>query len=92
MIEHSKGKVSTFKGLKRKKTTRGYRGKDQEGKNKRFKGTYYIYNKEEHKVNECRSCHKKNKKDHPQANLTEHASLSLLVVVSEVNLTTNNKD
>ena len=57
-----------------------------------FKGTCYIYNKEGHKANECRSHLKKNKKNHPQANLTDHASLSLSAVVSEVNLTTNNKD
>jgi len=39
-------------------------------------------------------CHriKKNKKDHPQANLTNHALPSLSAVVSELNLTTNNKD
>ena len=39
VIEDSKGKASTFKGLKQKKTAQGYKGKDQEGKNKRFKGT-----------------------------------------------------
>ena len=37
MIEDSKGKTSTFKGLKRKKTVEGYKGKVQEGKNMRFK-------------------------------------------------------
>ena len=57
----------------------------------RFKGTCYICNKEGHKVDECRSRPKK-KKDHPQANLTDHASSSLSAMVSEVNLTTNNKD
>ena len=45
-----------------------------------------------YKANECRSHPKKNKKDHPQASLTNHASLSLSAVVSEVNLTTNNND
>ena len=39
VIEDSKGKASTFKGLKRKKTAQGYKGKVQEGKNMRFKGT-----------------------------------------------------
>ena len=34
MIEDLKEEVSTFKGLKRKKTAPGYKGKDQEGKNK----------------------------------------------------------
>ena len=92
VIEDSKGKASTFKGLKQKKTAQGYKDKDQEGKNKRFKGTCYICNKEGHKANECHSHPKKNKKDHLQANLTDHASPSLSVVVSEVNLTTNNKD
>ena len=38
----------------------------------RFKGTCYICNREGHKVNECRSLLKKNKKSHPQANLTDH--------------------
>jgi len=42
MIEDSKGKASTSKGLKWKKTAPGYKGIDQEGKNKRFKGTCYI--------------------------------------------------
>ena len=60
VIENSKGKASTFKGLKRKKTTPGYKGKDQEGKSKHFKGTYYICNKERHKADEYRSCSKKN--------------------------------
>ena len=91
MIEDSKGKMSTSIGLKRKKTAQGYRGKDKEGKNKRFKGTCYIYNKEGYKTNECHSHLKKNKNDHPQANLTDHALPSLSAVVSEVNLTTNNK-
>jgi len=58
----------------------------------RFKGTCYICNKEGHKANECRSLLKKNKKNHPQANLTDHESPSLSDVVSKVNLTTNNKD
>ena len=40
------GKASTSKGLKRKKTAQGYKGKVQEGKNMRFKGTCYICNKE----------------------------------------------
>jgi len=85
--EDSKGKASTSKGLKRKKTAQGYKGK-----NMRFKGTYYICNKKGHKANECRSRLKKNKKNHPQANLTDHASPSFSAVVSEVNLTTNNKE
>ena len=72
VIGDSKGKASTSKGLKRKKTAQGYKGKDQEGKNKRIKETCYICNKERHKANECRSRPKKNKKDHPQANLTDH--------------------
>ena len=37
VIENSKGKTSTSKGLKRKKTAQGYKGKVQEGKNMRFK-------------------------------------------------------
>jgi len=37
VIEDSKEKASTFKGLKRKKTVQGYKGKVQEGKNMRFK-------------------------------------------------------
>ena len=92
MIEDSKGKTSTSNGLKREKTAPRYKGKDQEGKNKNFKGTCYICNKEGHKANECPSRPKKNKKNHPQINLTDHASPSLSAVVSEVNLTTNNKD
>ena len=59
VIEDSKGKASTSKGLKRKKTTQGYKGKVQEGKNMHFKGTCYICNKEGHKANECRSRSKK---------------------------------
>ena len=39
MIEDSKEKASTSKGLKQKKTAQGYKDKDQEGKNKRFKKT-----------------------------------------------------
>jgi len=92
VIEDSKGKASTSKGLKRKKTSQGYKGKVQEGKNMHFRGTCYICNKEGHKANECRSRLKKNKKSHPQENLTDHESPSLSAVVSEVNLTTNNKD
>jgi len=42
IIKDAKGKASTFKGLKLKKTAPGYKGIDQEGKNKRFKGTCYI--------------------------------------------------
>ena len=91
VIEDSKGKASTSKGLKMKKTTQEYKGKDQQGKNKRFKETCYICNKKGHKANECRSYLKKNKKAHPQANLTDHAQPSLSAVVSEMNLTTNNK-
>ena len=49
VIEDSKGKASTSKGLKRKKTAQGYKGKVQEGKNMRFKGTCYICNKEGHR-------------------------------------------
>ena len=78
VIEDSMGKVFTSKGLRQKKTAQGYKGKVQEGKNMRYKGTCYICNKEGHKVNECRSWLKKNKKNHPQANLTDHASPSLL--------------
>ena len=81
MIEDSKGKASTSKGLKRKKTAQWYKGKDQEAKNNRFKETYYICNKEGHKANECRSRPKRNKKDHPQTNLTDHASPYLSAVV-----------
>jgi len=92
VIKDSKGKTSTFKSLKRKKTAQGYKGKDQESKNKRFKETCYICNNEGHKANECRSHPKKNKKDHPPANLIDHSSPSLLVMVSKVNLTTNKKD
>ena len=55
VIEDSKGKASSSKGLKRKKTFQGYKGKVQEGNNMRFKGTCYICNKEGHKANECRS-------------------------------------
>ena len=62
VIEDSKGKVSTSKGLKRKKTVPGYKGKDQEGKHKRFKRTSYICNKEGHKANEYRNRFKRNKK------------------------------
>jgi len=89
VIEDSKEKAFTFKGLKRKKTAPGYKSKDQKGKNKRL--TCYICNKEEYKVNKCRSHSKRNKKYQPQENLTDHASTNLSVVVSEVNLTTNNK-
>jgi len=70
VIEDSKGKASTSKSLKRKKTAQGYKGKVQEGENMRFKGTCYICNKDGHKANECHSRLKKNKKNHPQANLT----------------------
>ena len=45
VIEDSKRKVSTFKGLKRKKTAQGYKGKVQEGKNMRFKRTCYATKK-----------------------------------------------
>ena len=68
VIEDSKEKTFTSKGLKQKKTAPGYKGKDREGKNKRFKETCYICNKKRYKSNECRSHLKKNKKDHPQAN------------------------
>ena len=84
VIEDSK-EAFTSKGLKRKKTSQGYKGKAQDGKNMRFKGTCYICNKEGHKANECRSHLKKNKKSHPQANLTDHEPPSLSAVVSEVN-------
>ena len=87
VIEDSKAKASTFKGLNRKKTVQGYKGKVQEGKNMRFKATCYICNKEGHKANECHSRLKKHKKNHPQENLTDHASPSLSAVVLEVNLT-----
>ena len=92
MIEDSKEKAYTFKGLKRKNTAPGYKGKDQEDKNKRFKKTFYIYNKEGYKANEFHSHPKKNKKDEPQANMTDHVSPSLSGMVSELNLSTNNKD
>jgi len=62
VIEDSKGKASTSKGLKRKKTAQGYKDKVQEGKNMCFKGTCYICNKEGHKANECHSRLKKNKR------------------------------
>ena len=62
VIKDSKGKVSTSKGLKQKKTTQRYKGKVQEGKNIRFKGTCYICNKEGHKANECRSLSKRTRK------------------------------
>ena len=77
VIKDSKRKASTSKGLKRKKTAQGYKDKVQEGENMRLKGTVYICNKEGHKANECRSRLKKNKKNHPQENLTDHASPSL---------------
>ena len=47
VIEDSTEKTFTFKGLKRNKTAPGYKDKDQEGKNKRFKGTCYICDKED---------------------------------------------
>ena len=72
VIEDSKGKTFIFKDLKQKKTAQGYKDKEQEGKNKRFKRTCYICNKEGHKANECHSRPKK-KKGHQQANLTDHA-------------------
>ena len=81
VIEDSKRKASTFKGLKWKKTSQRYKGKVQEGKNMRFKGTCYICNKEGHKANEYRNRLKKNKKNHPHANLIDHASPSLSAVV-----------
>ena len=62
VIEDSKRKASTFKDLKRKKTAPRYKGKDQEGKNKRFKGTCYICSKEGHKANECHSVPKRTRK------------------------------
>jgi len=43
-------------------------------------------------VNEYCSRSKKNKKDQAQVNLTDYASPSLSTVVSEVNLTSNNKN
>ena len=49
-------------------------------------------NKEGYKANEYHSCLKKNKKDQPQTNITDHMSSSLLTLVSKVNLTTNNKN
>jgi len=90
VIEDSKGKASTFNDLKWKKIARRYKGEDQEGK-KRFKGTCYICNKERHKANEYHSRPKKNK-DQPHTNMIDHASPSQSAVVSEVNLTTKNKD
>jgi len=83
VIEDSKGKSSIFKGLKWKKTAPRYKGKDQEGKNKRFKRTCYICNKEGHKANKCHSRSKKNKKYQPHANLTDHASPRLSAVVQK---------
>ena len=74
VIEDSKGKASTFKGLKHKKIAPGYKDKDQEGKNKHFREASYLCNKERHKANECHSCSKKNKKYQPQANLTNHVA------------------
>ena len=47
--------------MKWKKTAAEYKDKDQEGKNKRFKETCCICNKEGHKANEYRSRSKKNK-------------------------------
>ena len=79
VIEDSKGKASTSKGLKWKKTSQEYKGKVQKGKNMRFKRTCYVCNKEGHKVNEYRNRLKKNKKNHPQANLTDHVLPSLEV-------------
>jgi len=38
------------------------KGKNKERKNKHFKRTYYNFNKEGHKANECHSRCKKNKK------------------------------
>ena len=65
VIEDSKGKASTSKGLKRKKIAPEYKGKDQEGKYKRFKETCYICNKEGHKANEYHIRSKKKMKDQP---------------------------
>ena len=63
VIEDSKGKTPTSKGLKRKKTVQWYKGKVQEGKNMRFKETGYIRNKEGHKANECHSGLKKEQEE-----------------------------
>ena len=86
MIEDSKGKASTSKGLKQKKTAQGYKGNDQEGKNKRFKGTCYIYNSEGH------SQSSQTKQEGLAIGKHDRGLPSLLVMVSKVNLTTNNKD
>ena len=57
------GKVSTSKGLKRKKTDPGYKSKDKKSKNKALQGNFLICNKKGHKANECHNRPKKNKKD-----------------------------
>jgi len=51
--------------LKWKKTALEYKGKDQKGKNKRFKKTCYNC-KKGHKANEYRSHPKKKKTSHRQ--------------------------
>ena len=58
VIENSKRKASTFKGLKQRKTAPGTKARTKKAR----KGTCCICNKEGHKANECHSRSKKNKK------------------------------
>ena len=92
VMEDSKGKSSTSKCLKWKKTALEYKVKDQEGRNKFFKGTCYNCDKKGYKADNYCSCPKKNNKGQPQTNMIDYASPSLSAVALEVNLTTNNKD
>ena len=87
-----KGEIVYFQRLKAEEDCPRVQRQGPRRQEQRFKRTCYICNIEGYKANEYRSRLKKNKKNHPQANLTDHASLSLLAVVSEVNPTTNNKD
>ena len=92
VIEDSNGKASTSKGLKRRRLPKGTKARSKKARTCASREPTTSAIKRGHKANECRSRLKKNKKNHPQASLTDHASPNLSVAVSEVNLTTNNKD
>ena len=92
VIEDSKGKASTSKGLKRKKTAEGTKARSKKARTCASRELATSTTKMGIRRMKCHSHPKKNKKDHPQANLTDHVSPSLSAVVSEMNLTIKNKD
>ena len=91
VIEDSKGKASTFKGLKRKKTAQGTKARIKKARTSASrKFAIYTIKRDTRQMNIA--VVPKRIRNHPQANLTDHALPSLLAVVSEMNLATNNKD